>query len=77
MSDSIKLSDAIKANRHGIDRLIAMQSEYRRKQHEWAAKADDVGREISAHMDMQRAMEAVQAVYPSDETIKFVVPRVS
>lgn len=74
MTDSIRLCDAIKANKNGIDRLIAEQSVCYQEAQKWKEKAYTFQREISARFDMLRAMESLQAVYPADETIKFVVP---
>lgn len=74
MSDQIKLTEAIKANRHGIERLVDQHGqlcvEIRAKQ--------QLERQMSCEIDARRAMDQaminLQSVFPADETIKFVIP---
>ncbi len=71
-SYSLKLTDAIKGNKRGLDRLINARESLRSAIKLEENTVRNMTVEIEARHELQVAMEHLQAVLPQDETIKFI-----
>lgn len=74
MADSIRLTDAIKANENGIKNLESNRDYYRKIEKVNKENADRLSEEIVARLDMLGSMRRLQAVYPDNQTIRFTIP---
>lgn len=74
MADSIRLTDAIKANENGLKSLVAQRDRHRAIIEKESEKRDALTHEINARIAMTTAMKNLQAVYPDNETIRFTIP---
>jgi hypothetical protein len=71
---SLKLTDAIEANANGLKHLIAERDRTHATIDELTQKKYKMNDEIAARQNLQISMRALQACFPEDETIKFVIP---
>lgn len=75
-AESILLHDAIKANLNGLENLRAARNRAEVAAQKLLAEAATYTAEIAAREDLDRSMQALQAVYPANQTIRFVIPGV-
>lgn len=73
-ASSLKLTDAIEGNANGLKSMIAYRDRVAAQIDELTQKKYKLNDEIAARQNLQTAMVNLQAVFPADETIKFVVP---
>lgn len=72
--NNLKLTTAIEAMKNGIASLRARSVRLRADRTKLDAEITVVTDEIRAREDCLAAMVRLQSLFPSDETIKFVVP---
>lgn len=77
LGDSIRLTEAMTANENGLASLRSQRQRLEVQYDRLRNEILDLDREINARDQLQTAMKGLQAVYPDNETIRFVVPGVS